>query len=492
MRLRALCLLAVVAMLPCTTAAEIFRYNPSSPLRLGGGFDALHPDRSYAQCLQTEYASDKVGLPIDHGPPETVFESSLVKSRRELYEYLHIDAYLSASYGVASGSASFSLDHEYSFSESDTVWVLKATTDYGRYAMVAPTLNERGRALAKNPEEFARQCGTAYVSQERRIASAVALFSLHDMSQSEMNHVKAAASGSYGTFSGGFSFDDLKKAMNDVHQVKVSVYGLGGAGITKLADLAATEKLKCEPTEVCVQSILKAYVAELGAEKATPVEFLTTSWETLGVKVQPPTGLARRRTVMSEMYFEFVDTQTRLQQFGEWIRRSLATVPRSESDLSELKAYQAQYVALDARLKSLEERMASCLLPDAAKCSLAASSEPLPIAPVAEYAEVLSDRDSKGNPIQLVMRYDGAHLQNGQDVDVELQVPQAWRVLAQSQHVTNRAERIEGAGQFTLSDDKQRFGIRRHWNDDETKEEFTLSLGAPQRVCKRYCFGEPR
>src|SRR5207249_3937065 len=146
-------------------------------------------NRVYAKCL------DFTAVVPVQGPQTSVtteFSAQLVNSREELYHHLNIDAQLSASSMFGSGQASFSFDDEYHFQSTDLVWVVKASSDYGRFVMDSPVLTYSARALMTDPAAFARQCGYEFVGQERRMVQAVAVYSLHDLSESEKSHVQAA------------------------------------------------------------------------------------------------------------------------------------------------------------------------------------------------------------------------------------------------------------------------------------------------------------
>ena len=93
---------------------------------------------------------------------------SSVASRRELYERLHLDASISGSYGLFSASGSMTLDEEFDFTENELVWILKATSDYGNYAVKSIDLTAQATGFASDPGVFFDRCGTHVVTQHRR------------------------------------------------------------------------------------------------------------------------------------------------------------------------------------------------------------------------------------------------------------------------------------------------------------------------------------
>src|SRR5580700_3574383 len=88
--------------------AATYEYHPSSTLHLGGGFNFLKPDQVLLPCI----AYEEEHIERD-ATTKTEFIVTLVHDRAELYHHLNIDAKLSASYLVASGSATMKFDDEY-------------------------------------------------------------------------------------------------------------------------------------------------------------------------------------------------------------------------------------------------------------------------------------------------------------------------------------------------------------------------------------------
>src|SRR5580704_17826782 len=107
---------AFTALLVVATAAdgEFYEYHPSSPLKIGGGFNRLTPSRAYPPCLDLSQGFDPLG-----GAAKVEFATSMVKSQEDLFSMLKIDANLSARYTFASASASFSMEREVTFHSDD-------------------------------------------------------------------------------------------------------------------------------------------------------------------------------------------------------------------------------------------------------------------------------------------------------------------------------------------------------------------------------------
>jgi len=478
-----LSLATVTILLSASMAAEVYQYHPKSPLRIGGGFDPLRPDRAFPDCLES---ADPVKLSA--GPPETVFDSSLVKTRKELYHHLQIDASLSASYGLFSASASFSLDEEYSFSESDVLWVVKATTDYGRYALRSPRLTADAQRLARDPVAFAQHCGREYVSQERRLVHAVAIYHFHNLSESERRHVQASLSASYGagafSVGGSMNLNEITSALKSIYQVNVSVYAIGGEGITKLKDLTEKDDLSE------VRSILKSYVEGLTIDRATPVEFLTSSWQSLGVNLLPPV-MHFRRIALSEYYFMFRHTQTRLEEFGERMR-VLTSSPQTQATAQQVSVFLQQYASLAGRLKLIQDRALMCLRDPEELCKLNLTFEPLPQVPTAEFEMTWVRTDAFGHRYSLDIDYENSHLPGPFDFRLHLVtglLANAPTVRFVSYEIIQFPSQTENKGD-TLQNDNRLLRLVRHPNGDAQVERVRVYYEVLQRTCVRYCFGQ--
>jgi hypothetical protein len=190
LQLKALCFVTVL-LVTSPVLANDYKYHPSNTLHLGSSFNPLRPYQAYNTCITYDSVIPVQG---DHGSITTEFTSNIVNSREELYRHLNVDASLSASYLFASGSASFSLDQEYSFSSHDLTWIVKGATDYGRFVMGGMRLTPEAEALRKNPVAFAERCGYEFVAQEHRAVQVVAVYTLHDLTESEKTKLSLSIS----------------------------------------------------------------------------------------------------------------------------------------------------------------------------------------------------------------------------------------------------------------------------------------------------------
>jgi hypothetical protein len=347
-------------------------------------------------------------------------------------------------------------------------------------------LTSEAKRLVNKPELFALHCGREYVSQERRVVHAAATYTFHNLTDVERRHVQASLNASYGSgpFSvdGQMSVDEIMNSLKTVYQVKVSVFAIGGEGVTKLKDLGEQDDLSQ------VRAILTKYIEGQSEDRATPVEYLTSSWQSLGVDLEPPV-MYYRRLALSEYYFLFRDMQTRLEQYGERLRRLISLPTQTTQTQLEIDVYRKQYEALSARLKAVQQRALACLSEPEDGCGLNLDFGPLPLVPAAEFEYVWEDRDASGRPYQAVVWYNGAHVQAGQDISIRLGFdPNSGdvRVKTVSSRCLNRCDQIQYTGQ---TQSVNHIGFNRYWGDDETIEEHYVFYEVRRRVCVKYCFG---
>jgi hypothetical protein len=347
-----LILLALTCSLVAPLFAGTYKYHPSITLHLGSSFNPLQPDQVFPNCITYDQVVSLEGK----GSINTDYSSSLVNSREELYRHLNLDAALSASFLFGSGSASFSLDEEYHFGSRDLVWVVKGVSDYGRYAIVGARLTAAAAALRSNPVTFARRCGYEFVGQEHRAVQVAAVYSLHDLTETEKSRMTAALEGGASWSGGKFEVkgktDNFKKAAREVSQVHVNIFAIGGGGLKLLASITGNEDI------AEIQPKIKTYVESMGPEAAAPIEYVTGSWRSFGVDLDPA-ALEQQTLVLSEVYFSYRQYEPLLRQTGALIRESAAP----GTWLTEDQAVQLNrdYLAIANVLEQLREVAHSCL-----------------------------------------------------------------------------------------------------------------------------------
>jgi len=343
-------LLLLLTCFPGLSIAGSYQYHPSSTLHLGGGFDPSDPQRVHLTCIDSDQPEHLEGDAKD-STVKTEFSVSIVSDRKQLYQQLNIDAKLSARYLFASGSASFSLDDQYQFESTDLVWTLKANTDYGRWILKNPRINNVGMTALKQ-KRFDITCGTEFVHQERRVAQVVAVYSMHNLSESQKTKIQVALSGSASiTASAGGDFSaHMNSMLNKAEQssrININIFAIGGNGITMLASIAEKDKLED------VGTIMKQYIEKISPTNVPAAEYLTGSWEIFGISVFP-SDTTHCDLVLQELYFNYADLESEFRKIGEILRASAkdqrTTTDNQKSQIAQLAK---DYVTLDTKLVSL-------------------------------------------------------------------------------------------------------------------------------------------
>lgn len=314
MRLFLLLFLSIV--IPTAAIAEIHSYDHYSTIYLGAGFDPEKPDEAFTQCIDYEDIKN-----VDtNGSIKTTFDASIVRSREDLHKHLGISASASARYKFFSGSAAMSFTDDFSFHSDSIVWIVKGQSFYGRYQMINPKLNDAAQSLIddNNFSAFARKCGTKFISQENRSVLIAAVFSIENVSnehkQKLTTEFKVAVSG--GLFDGSAT-GSYKKFFSEAtkrSQIKMSVYAIGGSGITKLHGLMTqSDDLNT------VQGILAEYVLTLNSSNAAPLSYVSGSMEVFGWKGSHNPQVNHRDRTLSQIYFRYKESETTINRLNDVI-----------------------------------------------------------------------------------------------------------------------------------------------------------------------------
>ncbi|SEH88556.1 hypothetical protein SAMN02799636_04280 [Methylobacterium sp. 275MFSha3.1] len=320
MRLRlAILIFSLIAFNAKTAHSAQYDYHPQSVLRLGGGFDPSRPLDTFRRCLK--FIENR----IERGTVSASFQATVVKSRAQFLSIVNISASLSGHYGLFGGGGSFSYDSEYSFDNDSLTWAVVATNDYGRAEVTEEKFEPFAESMiaGKKWKQFADACGKEVATQERRIAKVAAVFSVTNLSQSEKENLTAAASfqgGSTGVWDAGAqaSYHKFVSQASQVSTIKVSVFVIGGDGISVLADLA-TDYSDIQ----AVTNAVRTYIAGLTFEKAAPLSYSTARWNAYGWEGSQ-LDLTRQYEIMASLYTLYQDAQKvreRLQRTQELASR---------------------------------------------------------------------------------------------------------------------------------------------------------------------------
>jgi hypothetical protein len=467
--------------------ATVYGFHPSSTLHLGAGFDPNSPDRGYLPCIDYDGAEH---LENDNSAGRTEFVLTVVHNRKELYQHLHIDANISARSFFASGSASFSLDTQYTFGSNDLVWILKASSDYGRWVMRNPRLNREAYKLRRQVSAFRERCGSEFVAQERRIAEVTAVYEVHDLTESQQSSLNAAISGqaTLGAMSGNLdaSYSQFLKSAEEAHKLTVDIYGAGGQGVTLLAPIASMYDL---PT---VSTTLKTYIEHMPASQATPVEFVTGSSRSFGVAVEL-FFVAYQNEVLSELYFSYLDNDDKLKRLGDLIRRRYGS--RSVPTPVESTNYAKSYQDIGKSLKDINDAGKACLKNEK-DCSLVPLHEISIQWPDPQYETRWESQDQSGhdyyveyNLWSLDQNYRGAIEQTGSYSLNNLAARIRSVQFVPGPEVGCQFDYVPDGGRppIEVAADQKSFTWRRKWGGSPCHETYRVFYELPVRVCTRDC-----
>ncbi len=170
--------------------AEDYAYHPANPMKLGWGFSILSPNQAIPPCLDLSGGTDG---PSGGASPQ--LSASIVENHKDLYSLLNIDANLSARYMFGHANVNFSLEREVHFESDDTVWALRAFSDFGKRTLKKYELDEDAKKLT--PTQFFNRCGFEYVAMERRAAEIVAVFTAHRLSDTLKQKISASLDGGF-------------------------------------------------------------------------------------------------------------------------------------------------------------------------------------------------------------------------------------------------------------------------------------------------------
>jgi hypothetical protein len=290
-----------------------YDYQPTSSLRLGAGFDPRDPTRVFPQ--KPSYTPIRVDT-TGSGVVSATLSVRRIRSRQDIYDAMHVSASISGYSLFFSGSAGIDFDRQFSFESDSIVWAVSAYADYGRVEADKPKYPPDVQALIEgnDPDAAADVCGTEVALLERRAASVVAFFSLSSISEQEQTALATSLTVgvSGGTWGADMtaSYKSFVAAAQQVSAISVSVYALGGTGISGLSGIVTSYG-----DLQGVSNILADYLKNYTFDTAAPIGYSTASLRSFGWKGQDP-DMAVLNKRLVDLYFLYRDldnTCTRLQ-----------------------------------------------------------------------------------------------------------------------------------------------------------------------------------
>jgi hypothetical protein len=348
-----------LAFLSFPLAAAVYQYHPSTVVALGSTFDPVDLAAAHRQCIDFDYefSLDAPRLtPIPPPPPatggsysgETVFSIVQLQSQRDLYSYLHISGSVSGHYALFSAGASFDLEDENKFHEDSFSWALKAETQYGRYAMYNPRLAGFAQDLARRDlEAFRAACGYEFVAQVNRSVLAAAVFTVHNLSSSQKHRMEAsfnaAVGGGLWGVDAGVKYSEFLADAAKQGSIELSIYVVGGPGITQLADVALDKNTQdiAKLKEQLVQ-----YMKKMGPAAGVPTQYVTGSLAAF-VPTLATLDFDQYLRALSELYFVYKEVGGREHRIRQFILHS------ADFGLSDQEG--AKWLAEIAKLDLLSE-----------------------------------------------------------------------------------------------------------------------------------------
>ena len=347
-------------LLPMILVAEVHSYDPYSAIYLGAGFDPKQPDEAFNQCINFDSTKN-----VDtNGAIKTTFDATIIRTREDLHKHLGISASVSARYKFFSGGAAMSFNDDYNFHSDSIVWIIKGQSFFGRFQMINPRLTNDAQQLIDDQKysAFSRKCGTKYVSQENRSVLIAAIFSIENVSNEHKQKLtaefKASVAGGFFEGSVASSYKRFFSEASIRSQIKMSVYAIGGSGITRLHNLMT----KSDDLHN-IQLILSNYTKTIGADHAAPLSYLSGSMEVFGWRGQHDPQIKQRDHTLSQIYFRYKEAETVINRLNEALILLDTPLWSFISD-KQYNAYQDHLNEYETYLSLLTEAADNCFYGD--------------------------------------------------------------------------------------------------------------------------------
>lgn len=332
-------LLGLFLFTSCLLLGESYTYHPSNGLYLAAGFDPAYPERAFQSCIRYDGRQNVDGK----GAIKTEYSLSMVKSKKELFDRLSVSASLSARSLFWSANAGVDYFSQHRFHSDSITWMLTGKSEYGRHIIQNAQLSPSAAELIKNRsfEQFAKQCGTEFIKQERRSVLVAAIFSVENVSQEEIKrletHFQASASAVFFEANAQTRYSRFISEASRINRINLSIYAIGGSGITELSSLViSTDDLGQ------VQQAISKYMSSLTEDKAVPSEYLSGSMAAFGWNGSNPAQIFKRERTLSELYYRYKEIQGTHERLGQILNHKNNTAYEGLSN-AQWQAYQTQY-----------------------------------------------------------------------------------------------------------------------------------------------------
>ncbi len=270
-----------------------------------------------------------------------------MKTRQELYDYLHVSASVSGHYSFFSGAAAVDYENENTFESDSFTWIVRGYSSYGSWALRNPRPNSEAQRLKSNVTALYQRCGTEWVGKESRSVMIATVYSVKNLSQSSKERLIASFKGGIDAGVWGAeaaaNYESFKKEASSAANLNLNVYAMGGPGVTALKSLVS----KANDVAV-VKQVLEDYTGKLTADYAVPVDYLTGPMASF-VTGSGDFDLAVYNKAIADLYLakeDYIAKRNRLKTISDnaddynLSEDQLATIQRHYNGLSKvLKAY---------------------------------------------------------------------------------------------------------------------------------------------------------
>jgi hypothetical protein len=295
--------------------ASSYLSSRDNSLALGRGFDPVDPQREYQPCIAFQGESWVDGAIVDS---RVAIEE--IETRNELYRTIGFDASASARNQFINARSTFSRSTSQSFLDDSFTFVVSANIDFGRFQMNNPRLVSEMQALVSQGRsaDFLARCGSMYVSSVRKGLRYSLIYTVDNLSRSEVEDLRATFSATYAAgvvnASADAAWRQALQGLSRRRRVRVEAVVSGGrsSSIELQACLVNGDLNAVSRVKGCLETLLRSVQNDL--TQGTPTEYTIGSMTTFGVSACFQAGVRERDRVLTEIFRELEDAQIILKR----------------------------------------------------------------------------------------------------------------------------------------------------------------------------------
>lgn len=272
-------------------AQNDYQYNPLGSFRLGYGFNK----NDYTESYPISPFSFEEQTP-NQSATSFLLNTELIYDEKTLRDHFHFDLKVSSKSLKYSASAKFNIDTDKNFSYSSLNILLEATTEFGKTILNNVKLTAEAERILNDPNDighkkFMAKYGTNFVSEQRNGVSVFTLITITNVSNEFRQEYGIKASGSLKL---GIAKTTMSANLNkEIYQasksnrIQYKVWGAGGEGIVKLADVFKNLSNDSDCLEA-IRNTITDYIKTLDFSKSSPIGFKTASYNVIGLEAKDP------------------------------------------------------------------------------------------------------------------------------------------------------------------------------------------------------------